>query len=51
MRRALYYENISGPMEWRVPLIPALRRQRQVDLCKFKARLVYIVSSRIAEPT
>lgn len=24
-------------------LIPTLSRQRQVDLCKFKARLVYIV--------
>jgi hypothetical protein len=29
-----------------MPLIPALRRQRQVDLCKFEARLVYRVSSR-----
>ena len=27
-------------------LIPGLRRQRQVDLCKFKARLVYRVNSR-----
>ena len=24
-----------------MPLIPALRRQRQVDLCEFKASLVY----------
>ena len=29
-------------------LIPALRRQRQVGLCKFKASLVYKVSSRTA---
>lgn len=27
-------------------LIPAVRRQRQVDLCKFEASLVYRVSSR-----
>ena len=27
-------------------LILALRQQRQVDLCEFKARLVYIASSR-----
>ena len=25
------------------PLIPALRRQRQIDLCEFQASLVYIV--------
>ena len=30
-----------------MPLILTLRRQRQVDLCEFKANLVYIVSSRI----
>jgi hypothetical protein len=29
-----------------VPLIPALRRQRQADLCEFEASLVYRVSSR-----
>ena len=29
-------------------LIPALGRKRQVDLCKFKASLVYRVSSRTA---
>ena len=28
-----------------MPLIPALRRQRQEDLCEFKASLVYKVSS------
>jgi len=43
-------------IEWKSPssarwwwcklLIPALRRQRQVDLCEFKASLVYRVSSR-----
>jgi hypothetical protein len=31
-----------------MPSIPALRRQRQVNLCKFKASLVYRVSSRTA---
>ena len=29
-----------------MPLIPALRRQRQADLCEFKASLVYRDSSR-----
>jgi hypothetical protein len=32
-------------------LTPALRRQRQVDLCAFKASLVYRESSRIANAT
>ena len=31
-----------------MPLIPALRRQRQEDFCEFKANLVYKVSSRIS---
>ena len=31
-----------------MPLIPALRRLKQVDLCEFKASLVYRVSSRTA---
>ena len=26
---------------WRTPLIPALRRKRQVDLCEFEDILVY----------
>jgi hypothetical protein len=33
---------------WHRPLIPALGRQRQRELCEFKAILVYIVSFRIA---
>jgi hypothetical protein len=33
---------------WCTPLIPALRRQRQVDLCEFQAILVYRESSRTA---
>ena len=31
---------------WRTPLIPALRRQRQADLCEFEASLVYREGSR-----
>ena len=31
---------------WHIPLIPALRRQRHVDLCEFEASLVYRASSR-----
>ena len=33
---------------WRMPLIPALRRQRQVDLQEFEASLVYRASFRTA---
>jgi hypothetical protein len=33
------------------PLILALRSQRRVNLCEFKASLVYIASSRIARAT
>jgi hypothetical protein len=36
---------------WHIPLIPALRRQKQMDLCKFEASLVYRVSSRTARAT
>jgi hypothetical protein len=36
---------------WHRPLIPALRSQRQVDFCEFKASLVCKVSSRIARVT
>ena len=31
---------------WCTPLIPELGRQRQVDLCEFKASLIYRVISR-----
>lgn len=33
------------------PLIPALRRQRKVDLCKLEASLVYIASFRPIQAT
>lgn len=36
---------------WRRPLIPALRRQRQVKICEIKAILNYILSSRAAWTT
>ena len=32
-----------------MPLIPALGRQKQVDLCEFEVSLVYRASSRTAE--
>jgi hypothetical protein len=35
-------------MWWLVPLIPALKRQRVMDLCEFEASLGYIMSSRTA---
>jgi hypothetical protein len=34
-----------------MPLIPALGRQRQADLCELEASLVYRVSSRTARDT
>jgi hypothetical protein len=36
---------------WHTPLIPALERQRQGDLCELEASLVYRVSSRTARTT
>ena len=36
---------------WLLSLIPALGRQKQVDLSEFKARLFYKMSSRISKAT
>lgn len=36
---------------WYLILIPAFKRQRQVDLCEFQATLAYIGSYRIAKAT
>jgi hypothetical protein len=37
-----------GRVWWCTPLIPAIRGQRQANLCKFEAILVYRASSRTA---
>jgi hypothetical protein len=34
-----------------MPLIPAFEKQRQMDICEFKASLVYIAFSRPAKAT
>lgn len=34
-----------------MPLIPALGRQKQADLCEFEASLIYIESSRTTRAT
>jgi hypothetical protein len=36
---------------WHITLFPALGRQRQADVCEFKASLVYRVISRTARAT
>jgi hypothetical protein len=43
-------EKISGWALWPTPLIPAPRRQRQVNLCEFEASLVYRASSSTTRP-
>jgi len=36
---------------WHIPLVPALGRHRQADLCELEASLVYRASSRTARVT
>jgi hypothetical protein len=38
---------MSGARWWCMPLILALRRQRQVDFCEFEASLVYRVLGQL----
>jgi hypothetical protein len=42
-------EVLTGQLWWHKPLIPALQRQRQADLCE--SSLVYRVSSKTAKAT
>ena len=37
---------ISDKVWCSIPLIPALRKQKEADLCEFEVSLVYIMSSR-----
>ena len=43
----LCHLNIIYSQEWHTPLIPALGRQKQVDLCEFEASLVYILHKEL----
>ena len=49
--RAGFKLTIECQQCWHTPLIPALRRQRQVDVYEFEASLVYRSSSRTARAT
>jgi hypothetical protein len=46
LEKKIYVIMLSTNLVDTVPLIPAVRRQKQTDLCK--ASLVYVVSSRPA---
>jgi hypothetical protein len=44
------FKNLSKcQVQWCIPLIPALGRQKQADICEFKATLVYM--ARLARTT
>jgi hypothetical protein len=42
---------VHGGMHWYAHLILALRKQRQEDIYKFKASIVYVVSYKTARGT
>ena len=49
-----FFKKIKIPLAgqwWCTPLIPALRRQGQADLCVFEASLVHSACFRIARTT
>jgi len=51
MRHSLKNKKGEDRAWWFRPLTLALRRQRQVNLCEFKASLVYRMSSKTARET
>lgn len=46
--RSAYFTRGKGPHPVATPVISAVRRQRQEHGLKFKAKLIYIASSRLA---
>jgi hypothetical protein len=48
---AFLLKNCYAKWYWHTPVTPELRRQKQVDLCKFKGSLNYRESSRKARTT
>jgi hypothetical protein len=46
---AQIYKLKNNQAWWPTHLIPALMRQRQADLCEFKASLIYRLNSRTAK--
>jgi hypothetical protein len=48
LRTSNLHKGVNGRAQWCTPLISALKRQRLVDFCEFKASWVYTVSSKIA---
>jgi hypothetical protein len=48
---ALQINKQTAGLWWCMPLIPALGKQRQADLCKFETSLIYRESSRIVKAT
>ena len=47
----LVKKHVLAGQWWHTPLIPTLGRKRYMDLCGFKASLLYRVSSRAARTT